>query len=73
MTKNDIPYGSVAREALDADERAAEWAKTARSSSDPPPEADQMNEMLEEEAEKATTTAKSQKKNLHNGQVANNT
>ena len=50
--ENDIPYDSVAQEALDADEKAAEWAKTARSSSDPPPEADQINQMLEEEAEK---------------------
>ena len=50
--ENDSPYDSVAPEALDADERAAEWAKTARSSSDPPPEADQINQMLEEEAEK---------------------
>ena len=50
--ETDIPHDSVAPEALDADGRAAEWAKTARSSSDPPPEADQINEMLEEEAEK---------------------
>ena len=50
--ENDIPYDSVAPEALDADEKAAEWAKTARSSSDPPPEADQINQMLAEETEK---------------------
>ena len=50
--ENDIPYDSVSRAPLKADERVAEWAKTARSSSDARPEASgQINRMLAREAD----------------------